>query len=159
MRCARAAVAVVAVSALSSLSACAWQMELPPRFLRLDSSTDELKATTPDDARLWGRELTVTGDGTLDFWMTTLRHELLARGYELQREFPVTDGDGTKGQAMTFLACVEGEELGYLVALFLEPGGLLTDSDTLRLLEFVAPHDAWQRDHDAVEAAITTLRP
>lgn len=139
------------------LGSCAIQMDLPQEFLVLQTSGDQLKATTPEDARVWVREFADPDGGTLDFWAATLKNDLIDnRGYRLQREDDVQDGSGRPGRLMELLATVGGEQQGYLVAVFTVPGMF---GDSVRVLEFAARKEVYDRHVESVRAAISTLQP
>jgi hypothetical protein len=141
---------------LAITAGCAMRMDLPEPFLRLDTSGDQLKATTPDDARLWVREFQDDDQGSLEFWVATLRNALTqSRGYALTDQGEVRDAGGLAGRWMELRAQVNGEPWGYLVALFVDEGAW---SSTIRVVEFVAREEAFAAQVPAIRTALATLR-
>lgn len=136
---------------------CGIGMDLPEPFLQLHTSGRELKATTPDDARLWVREFEDQDQGGLPFWAATLHNELTgSRGYELIEQSELRDGSGCPGRLFELRALVDGERWGYLVAVFVRAG---TWSNTICVAEFVAREDTFTTHAPAIRTALTTLRP
>lgn len=132
-------------------------MDLPEPFLRLATEGRQLKATTPDDARLWVREFPDDDQGSLAFWTAALRNTLTdGRGYELRGEGDVQDAAGLPGRWLDLRAQVNGETWGYLVAVFVDAG---TWSHTIRVVEFVAREDTFAAQAPSIRAALATLRP
>ena len=140
------------------LAACgAVSMDLPPDFLQLETPRAELKATTPDDARLWVRQFADRDQGDLAFWAETLKLDLVRnRGYVLSDESEIRDGKGTEGVRMQFGVTTEGEPHGYLVAVFVHEGG---SENTIVVAEFVAPTAVFEKYLDAVETSMSTIDP
>ena len=144
--------------AVAALAGCGGlQMELPEGFLRLQRAPhDQLKATTPDDARLWVREFDDPDEGTLEFWTRTVQNAFMReRGYELVRTTEVRDGAGHDGRALQFHVTIAGERRGYLLALFVVPRA---GSDTIRVAELVARREVFDGRRDEVLQALATLR-
>ncbi len=151
----RARAAILA--SLLTLTACASiEMELPGDFLQLKVPGLQLKATTPDDARLWVRQFDDYDQGDLSFWVRTLRNDLEQnRGYTpIGEEETVAAGDH-EGLLMQFAVEVEGVPEGYLVVVFVTAGGR---SNTITVLEFVAEKSVYDERLPAVRAALPTLR-
>jgi hypothetical protein len=140
------------------LGACgSVRMDLPPEFLQLETPRAELKATTPDDARLWVRQFGDRDQGDLAFWAETLKLDLVRnRGYVLSGEEEVQDRNGTRGVQMQFGVTTEGEPHGYLVAVFIHEGG---SENTIVVAEFVAPTAVFEKYLDAVQTAMSTIDP
>ena len=140
-------------------AACSIDMNLPTDFLRLEQGGVEYKAITPDDGRLWVRAFVNEGDGTLQFWSTTLQNDLVdKRGYELVGTAEVKDGDGNVGTQLECRTVANGERYGYLVSVFVTPGSLLAGSRVV-VAEFTAREAVFTDRLDAVRQAIATLHP
>jgi len=137
--------------------ACAIEMDLPEPFLQLDTPGSWLKATTPDDARLWVREFADPDQGSVQFWSEALKNDLTRnRGYALVETGEARDQEGREGVRMEFRTTTQGERVGYLVAVFVLPG---SSSNTIRVLEFTAREAVFASHVDAVVVAIGSLRP
>ncbi len=131
-------------------------MDLPAPFLRLDTERTQLKATTPDDARLWVREFDDRDKGGLAFWAATLQNDLTGnRGYELVAADDVRDRAGRDGRVLHLKATANGQSFQYLVAVFVTEG---TFRNTIRVAEFVARDEVFAVHAAAVRTALTTLR-
>jgi hypothetical protein len=141
------------------LPACATTMDLPPDFLRLHGNL--LKATTPDDARLWVREFADPDAGPLEFWSKVLERDCVQnRGYELVGASDVHDGAGHAGRQFEFRTAADGERYGYLVSLFVLPGSFLPWSHQHVLVaEFTAREAVFTQRLASVRTAIATLEP
>lgn len=144
-------------TALLLLTGCSGiSMEVPTPFLRLETPRDELKATTPDDARLWVREFEDRDKGGLAFWAATLQNDLTGnRGYQLVGAEDIRDAAGRDGRALHLEATANGEAWSYLVAVFVREG---TFSHTIRVAEFVARGEVFAKHVEAVRGALATLR-
>ncbi len=128
-------------------------MDVPSPFLQLETGSHELKATTPDDARLWVREFDDPDEGDLSFWNDALHHDLTARGYRtLGDAEQVRDAAGTLGTLRSYAVAIDGTEHGYFAATFVLPGG-----GTVRIAEFIAPRERFDTLLDAVRASLATL--
>lgn len=138
-------------------ASCSISMDLPPDFLQIESGRAELKATTPDDARLWVRQYDDPDQGDLEFWAETLKLDLVRnRGYVLVEETEVQDAEGRKGRQMQFSLTAEGEPHGYLVAIFVCEGA---STNVIRVAEFVASRAAFAEYLDAVKVSMLTIQP
>ncbi len=135
-------------------------MTLPPEFLRVDRDVDaQIKAVTADDARLWVREFADDDLGDVEFWAATLRADCTERrGYRFVADGTATDGAGRAGRWLEFRHVHEGEPYGYLVAMFVRPGGVFAGSQTVRTVEFAAREAAFVARRLAVVDALATLR-
>jgi hypothetical protein len=132
-------------------------MDLPPDFLQLETGGFELKAITPDDARLWVREFEDRDQGALQFWASSLKVDFEDnRGYSLVEESEIRDDRGREGIQMQFAVTTEGEPHGYLVAVFVFEGSSI---NTIRIAEFVAPRAVFEQQLEGVEAALVTIQP
>ncbi len=158
MCCAISSVRWAVLGALALAGGCApLEMELPQGFLQLETGHEELKATTPDEARLWVREFDDRDQGDLSFWSSTLQNDLeRRRGYRLVRVDDTEDAAGRAGVVMELAATVEGEPQGYLIAIFVIAGG---STNTIRVVEFVARDAVFAEHAGAVRAALRTLGP
>lgn len=131
-------------------------METPKSFLVIDRGGGELKATTPEDDRLWVRTFDDEDEGDLSFWREALKNDLVKnRGYTLLSEATITDGTGAQGAEMIVEATVDGRAYKELVALFVHEGVL---GNTIRVVEFVAEKDRFDTQVADVRAAVQTLR-
>jgi hypothetical protein len=138
------------------------EIDTPDGFLQLETSGQEIKATTPDDARLWVHQFVDRDLGTVEFWAEALSHDLVeGRGYRLEEELETRDAEGRPGAIGVYTTTVDGVVLGYLCALFVieERPFLGDDYNLIRLAEFVAPKDAFDALRPEVEKALTTLKP
>lgn len=140
------------------LPACATPMKTPPDFLYLKSAPD-YRAVTADDARLWLRTFDDPDAGDLAFWAKTLRADFEERrGYRFVGEGDVTGASGDQGKWMEFATHAGGEDVGYLVAVFVLPGWLVFGQD-LCVVEFCAPEPVFRARVDAVRDALATVDP
>jgi hypothetical protein len=127
----------------------------PDGFLRLETGGDELKATTPDGARLWVREFDDRDCGTLAFWAEAVENDLVEnRGYVRDRGAEIEDADGHPGRLQRYSATAAGEPHGYLIAIFVIEG---VNTNTIRTAEFTAPRATFDAHAAAVEAALRTI--
>ena len=144
---------LVALAFAMLLASCgSLDMTVPEPFLRLSTGGGEIKATTPDDARLWVREFDDPEHGDVAFWTKALHHDLDARGYRaLEDQASARDAAGNEGQVRSYVAILDGVEHGYLVAVFVPSAG------TVRVAEFVAPRARFDELAPIVRAALATL--
>jgi hypothetical protein len=126
-------------------------METPPGFLVLTKDRREVKAITPDEARLWVREFDDPHEATLAFWGETLRNELVKnRGYVLIGERRVSDQAGREGLELLLETTSQGQAHRYLVTVFVVEG-------RIRVGELVAPKAVFDRYVEDVRKALATL--
>ncbi|MEW6743828.1 MAG: hypothetical protein AB1486_13820 [Planctomycetota bacterium] len=146
------------VLALATLTGCAAiSMKVPQGFLQLETPRDELKATSPDEAKIWVREFEDPNKGDLAFWADVLRKDLTRnRGYELVEEGATRDVQGRPGTWMQFELVLGGEPQGYLVAVFVIEG---SSANTIRVAELVARKPVFDASVGAVREALATLAP
>ena len=104
--------------ALLLAAACAAPMRPPADFVVLQDAGEGFRAITSDDARLRVRDLAEPTKGGLDFWTDTLAQDLVARGYERKDQGEVKNAAGRTGRWLAFAANVQGEKVGYLVAVW-----------------------------------------
>lgn len=136
-------------------SACV-TMQPPDGFLVLSRGPGELKATTPDDDRLWVRDFDDEARGDLAFWRDALKADFARnRGYTLLSERDVVDAGGTPGVELVWEATLGGRPFRELVAVFVREGLL---GNTIRVVEFVAEKDRFDAQVEAVRGSIATLR-
>jgi hypothetical protein len=148
---------------LALLTACHAPMQLPVNFVELREFGEGYQAVTSDDARLWVRDLDDPTRGTLDFWVDVLQQDFVEqRGYQLVASGEAKNVDGETGRWLEFTANVDGERVGYLVAVWWNPlSGLFGLGDRgvrLRIVEFAARGDVFTARVDAVRAALATVR-
>lgn len=144
------------VVALSLGSACV-TMTPPERFLVVDESGSQLKATTPEESKLWLRDFPDSDKGGLAFWRDALKADLVDnRGYLLISEGPVQDGAGTPGHELVLESTVNGQTVRELLALFVYPGWF---DDTIRVVEYVAEKPTFDKEVDAVRKSLSTIQP
>ena len=142
------------------LASCASvSMDVPDDFLRLTSQeSDDVRAVTADGARIWVREFDVNDDASLSFWTEALTNDLVERrGYRLEEPQTVSGAGGLEGVLLEGGCTVDGQEQGYLVAVFLVPGSLFS-SDRVRTVEFTAERALFDQHEEAVREAIATVR-
>lgn len=149
---------------LLSLSSGCVSMELPEPFVVLSQGTSELKAVTPEDARIWVRVRSVATNTNLAFWSKLLENEFVRnRGYTLlEGPKDVTDGNGVPGKEYVFEVSANGIAQRYLVATFVLEHrflGFLWLTKKVCTVEFVAPKDDFALLADAVRKGIGTLKP
>jgi hypothetical protein len=139
-------------------AACAAPMQPPPDFVVLKDPGEGFRAVTADDARLRVRDLAEPTAGGIAFWSEALRADLLQRGYELVASGAAKAAGGRVGQWHEFAANVQGERVGYLVAVWVVEPSWLFRGGALRVVEFAAKHDVFKARVDAVRAALGTVR-
>lgn len=141
---------VVALLSMAAAS-CGITMRLPQDFLRLEDRGD-LQAVTGDDARLWAREFSDPNEAPLAFWAAAVEHDLVQqRGYELVGKGEV---EGRRGAAGIWLECaanVDGDRIGYLLALWVH-------GRDIRVVEFAARAEVFAARVDEVRKALPTVR-
>jgi hypothetical protein len=117
----------------------------------------ELKATTPDDARLWVREFDDPDGGTVVFLAETLKNDLTSnRGYAFRTDSGTMDATGRPGIEQTYETAAGGEPHGYLVAVFVVERTLR--DNLVRVAEFAAPKPVFDEHVESIRTAIGTLR-
>jgi hypothetical protein len=91
-------------------------------------------------------------DGTLAFWSTAIRNQLInARGYILAGEADAGSADGTPGKRLDFTATLAGREMGYFVAVWVV-------GKEVHVAEAGGPKDKFDTDRAKLEAALATVR-
>jgi hypothetical protein len=139
-----------------ALSSCV-TMEAPTGFLTIERGPGQLKATTAEDSRLWVREFDDDAKGELGFWIDTVKNDFTKnRGYTLIGEAPSKDASANEGHELVFEATVGGKPFRELLAIFVLPGVF---SNTIRVVEFVAPKERFEQEAGGVRASIAAARP
>ena len=150
LRCVLFAVAAFA-------AACAAPMRPPADFVVLKDPGEGFRAITSDDARLRVRDLAEPTPGSTTFWIDTLKQDLVARGYELKDEGEAKNADGDAGRWLSFAANVQGEKVGYLVAVWVIEPTLPWRASFLRVAEFAAADAVFQARVAAVKESLATV--
>ncbi len=144
---------------LALLPACAAPMALPKEFVELKDSGEGWRAITSDDARLRVRDLSDPSPGGVEFWADTLRLDLVqGRGYEQVGSGEAKNKAGVAGRWLEFAANVQGERIGYLVAVWVVEPWLPFSDPFLRVVESAAPDAVFRARVDAVREALATVR-
>jgi len=133
-------------------------IEAPEDFVVLDRGSRDLRAVTPDEARLRVRDFRNPEGGDLAFWSKVLKKDFVeGRGYALIDERKVADNMGREGEE--FLFAVDGKKgaYRYLVRISLVKGTLRRKF--IRVAEFAAPPDVFVRHEENVRTAFNTIRP
>lgn len=139
--------------------ACAAPMTLPKEFVELKDPGDGYRAVTSDDGRLRLRDLDDPTEGGVEFWADTLRLDLVQqRGYEQVDAGEVKNREGATGRWFQFAANVQGERVGYLVAVWVVDPWWPTSPKFLRVVEFAARDEVFRARLEAVRAALATVR-
>lgn len=148
---------LLAALVLLQLGSCSLYMKVPEGFLKLQTSGRELKAQSPDEARLWVREFTDADQGKLEFWAKALSRDLSeGRGYQLTDTLEVRDLAKRQGTELRFATKLGGTRRGYMIAIFVIEGW---NSNTIRVVEFTAEKSVFDRYIEAVHLAISSLGP
>ncbi len=147
---------LAAALVVATLSSCV-TMEPPAGFLTIERGPGELKATTPEDSRLWVREFDDDAKGELSFWTDAVKNDFTKnRGYTLIGEQATKDASANEGRELVFEASVGGKPFRELLAVFVLPGVF---ANTIRVVEFVAPKDRFEQEVPGVRASIAAARP
>lgn len=143
--------------ALALLSPSCVTMQVPDRFLVTERGTDELKAITPEETKLWVRDFGDPDRGDLAFWSETLRRDLVDnRGYTLLAEGKVEDAEGNVGRELLLEATIQGRAVREMLALFVYAG---TFENRIRVVELVGEKEPFDAVVEEVRAAVRTLEP
>ena len=146
---------VVVVVVVGLLSGCL-TMQVPERFLVIESGPGVLRALTPEESKIWVRDFDDDTKGTTTFWKDALKADLLKnRGYTLINESQVVDGGGHSGTMLTLEATLGGRPVRELLAVFVIPGLF---SNTIRVAEYVADKEAFDGEVEGVKQGLTTLK-
>lgn len=132
-------------------------MTPPERFLVVDEGGDFMKAITPEESKLWLRDFPDADQGGLAFWRDALKADLKDnRGYVIISEAEVKDGAGTPGHEFVLESTVNGRTVRELLALFVYAGWF---EDTIRVVEYVAEKDAFEKEVAGVRTSLGTIQP
>ena len=113
---------------------------------------------TSDDARLWVRTMDDPSPGDVAFWAETLRRDLVdRRGYQFVADGEVENADGEAGRWLELTANHNGERVDYLVAVWARERAL-SSGRSLRVVEFAARHEVYERRVADVREALQTVR-
>ena len=144
-------------SMVGALFACATIMDAPERFLVVEEGGDRIKAITPEESKLWLRDFADGDKGGLAFWRDALKADLVDnRGYVVVGEGAATDSAGTPGHEFILESTVNGRTVRELLALFVYDGSF---ADTIRVVEYVADKETFEKEVAAVRASLNTIRP
>ena len=145
---------LAAGSAAVVLGGCL-SLDLPRTFIVEKSGIDEFRAATADDGILVARDFSDSQEGTFDFWSEALRADFTKnRGYTLIGERRVKDRVGHEGLELVFEVTAAGSPHRYLVTLFVLEGWLVNE---IRVVEFAAPREVFERHAESVRAAIQAM--
>lgn len=132
-------------------------MQVPDRFLVIDRGTRQLKAITPDEAKLWVRDFDDEAEGDLGFWAEALRTDLVeTRGYVLVSEGRCEDAGGNEGVELVLESTLQGQPQREMLCLLVYPGAF---EHRIRVVELVAPKDDFEELLEGARAAVRTLKP
>ena len=142
-----------AVALLVPATGCVPQMETPDGYVRLQNPawTYARKFVSADGVYVGVRKSQSAEGGSLDFWATAVRNELVqSKGYTLVKTAEITNADGTAGRCMDFAASIEGRRLGYVVALWV-------DGDKVIVAEAGGPKQKFDADRKLIDAALSGI--
>lgn len=142
------------VFGFAMLASCAGPISLSRDFVTLagHSRDEDFRAVTGDDARVWLRRFRDPNGADLEFWVQALQHDFVQqRGYELIGDGDVRDADGRRGHWFECATNVDGERVGYLIALWAEDGDVV-------VVEFGARGAVFEARVDEVRRALRTVR-
>lgn len=156
VRHSRCAASLAALALFPLLAGC-MHMQVPKDFLVIEEGSSEIKAVSPDDAKIWVHEFSDPDEGDLAFWSSVLKTDFVEnRGYTLLEERAVKIAAGREGMEYRFEVTTQGTAQGYLVQVSVLEGWL---SNTIVAVEFVAPKQVFAKHLDEVRKAIATLDP
>ncbi|MDP2342641.1 MAG: hypothetical protein Q8O67_16910 [Deltaproteobacteria bacterium] len=145
----------VVVAVVACLSGCL-TMQVPERFLVIESGPGVLRALTPEESKIWVRDFDDDTKGSATFWKDALKADLIKnRGYTLINESQLQDGGGRQGIILTLEATLGGRPVRELMAVFVIPGLF---SNTIRVAEYVADKEAFDAEVEGVKQGLTTLK-
>ncbi len=135
-------------------------MDLPGEFLVLPDDGDGMRATTPNEARVWLREHNAPPGAELPFWRAALKRNLVdGRGYTIVEEKSVKDGAGREGVELLCEGQIGGVPHRYLLTVFVLPTSLpFLFDDTIRTVEYAAEKKDFDQHLAAVRQGIGALR-
>jgi hypothetical protein len=153
----RSSASLLVLALATTMASSCITMQVPERFLVVDSGGSHLKAITPEESKLWLRDFDDGDRGGLAFWRDALRADLKDnRGYVVISEAEVKDAAGTPGYEMVLESTVNGRPVRELLALFVYGGWL---ADRIRVVEYVAEKETFEREVAGVRASLATIRP
>ena len=131
-------------------------MTTPDRFLVVERGPGVLRAITPEESKIWARDFDDDTKASLTFWKDALKADLIQnRGYTLINESQLQDGGGRQGLLLTLETTLGGRPVRELLAVFVLEGLF---SNTVRVAEYVADKDAFDKEVEGVTQALTTLK-
>ncbi len=147
--------ALACILAITLLAAgCAVPITLDRDFVTLagHDTGHDYRAVTGDDARVWVRLFHDENEADQKFWVEALQHEFVQqRGYDLVDTGVVRNADGDEGAWFHCAANVDGDRVGYLIAVWADDGDV-------RVVEFAARHDVFEARVEGVRAALRTVQ-
>jgi hypothetical protein len=154
---ASAAVALLSTMSLALLSGCL-SMQTPEKFLMVVKGglfADEIKAISPDEAKLWVREFSDMDQGDFEFWADALKNDFVEnRGYTPLGENEVQDDADREGAELLFETTVQGVPHRYSITLFVLEGWLW---NTIRVAEYAAPKEIFDKYLETVRESVRTV--
>ena len=152
---ARSSAALLSVLAVA---ACATPIELPSSFVELGDSGDGYRAMTSDDARVWVRTMTDPSPGGVDFWAQSVKRDFVEqRGYDFVRASDVENAAGQSGRCLEFIANHHGRRVDYMIAIWSRDRSWPWSGKEIRLVEFAAASEAYERLRASVRSAMSTV--
>lgn len=110
------------------------------------------KAVSAEGVSLAMRQEDNPEGGTVEFWAAALKNQLVgARGYTLRGESAAASADGVAGKRMDFTANLQGRDMAYLVAVWVEGKAII-------IVEAGGPKEKFAADRAKIEAALKTVR-
>ena len=143
------------LAAVVAASGCI-SMAVPERFLILDRSPSQLRATTPEESKIWVREFDDDTKASLAFWKDALKADFEKnRGYTLMGEASAKDGAGHEGFEMIWEATLGGRAVREMISVFVVPGLLC---NTVRVVEYVADVETFAKEVETVRRSVSTVQ-
>jgi len=131
---------------------------IPDGFLVVEKDREQIKVVSPDESKLWVRDLPAARRADLSFWSEALKNHLIRRrGYTLVEERPVENEDGQRGRELLFQVVTRGVTHRYLVTLHVRDGLPWSSKDTIRVSEFVASGEAFDRHIELVRRSTSPV--
>ena len=126
----------------------------PADYVRLSSPPHPYcyKAVSAEGVSLAMRQEDNPEGGTAEFWAAAVKNQLAgARGYTPAGESAVTSADGAAGKRLDFTVNLEGRDMAYLVAVWVEGKQIV-------IVEAGGPKEKFEADRGKIEAALKTVR-
>ena len=140
------------IAAALALAGCKLTMDVPSKFIVIDHGMHEIRAMSPDQARLSVLDLGDNKEGDLTFWSEAMRNDFQGnRGYALVEERKVKDAAGRDGAESVWETTLDGTAQRYLATLFIV-------GSRVRVAEYLAPKAIFEKYLEDVRKAIATLR-